>query len=403
MKKVKGLVLGLCFCGAAFAFGGCGELNNPYLLEVSDTKTQFEIGEEFSFSEDMKIDLVFENEEKMALETPANHPFLHDPIKKTYSGVHYTVDYSAFDSTKGGAYPIFVDFNDKDPVKRDIRIFYLVNVERQANSWVQTPVLNDWTYGQTPTFEQLPIAEFNNENLQYSFRNKGASGDFQILPQENICQALEELNAGEYELNVAFNRSYVYESIQMTIDFKVERASLPQQDEEMLDNIAPQPYTGGVVHPILTGQAFATGMFRLDYTASWQWVDAGVYQIPLEVNPNYKWKDTDDFVKEFEFEILAVENSWQDTEFILAEEQGVFGWVKGQFAPSMIINQPVPTYGQISFAYRLLGEDDEYIDIDPNNLGYLDPGQYELKAYMKESINYTNIAPIIIEFEVFPE
>ena len=404
MKKVKGLLLGLCFCGAMFAFGGCGELNNPYLLEVSNTKTQFAIGEDFSFSENMKIDLVFENDQKMELETPANYTFLHDPIKKTFSGLHYTVDYSAFDSTKGGSYPIFVDYNDQNPEERDIRVFYLVHVERIANSWVQTPVLNDWTYGQTPTFDKLPIAEYNNENLQYSFRNKGASGDFQILPTENISQALNELNAGEYELNVAFNRSFVYESIEMTIDFKVERANLPQQDEEMLDAITPQAYAGGsIVFPVLTGQAIASRLIRLDYSASWQWVDVGVYQIPLEVDPNYKWKDTDDFVKYFEFEILAVENSWLDTEFALATENSVFGWVKGEFAPSKVVNLPISAYGQVSLAYRLLGDDGEFIDIEPNNLGNIDPGQYELKAYIKPSNNYSDITPIIIEFEVFAE
>ncbi|MBP3390025.1 MAG: hypothetical protein J6K71_02460, partial [Clostridia bacterium] len=60
----------------------------------------------------------------------------------------------------------------------------------------------------------------------------------------------------------------------------------------------------------------------------------------------------------------------------------------------------VATFGEVSFSYRLIG-DEEYHDIDPNNLGILDPGQYELKAYVKPSTNFTDIAPIVIEFEIF--
>lgn len=399
MKKAKVVVLGLCFCGAFFALSGCGEVNNPYNILVSNTKTQFEIGEDFSFSENMKVDLVFENEQVMTLETPENYTFMHDAIKKTYTGVHYVVDYSAFDSTKGGSYPIFVDFKDKNPEERDIRIFYLVNVEREANAWIQTPVLNNWTYGQTPTFDQLPVAAHNNESLQYSYRNKGG-GEFQILPKHNICQLLGELNAGEYELNVAFNKSYVYETLETTIDFKVERASLPQNFEESLENLAPKTYTGSIVFPSIYG----TEIFRIDNTASWQWVDAGHYQVPIEVNPNYKWKDTDDFVKYFDFEILAVENSWLDTKFELSKVQETFGWVKGEFSLSKLVNVPVAAYGEVVFAYKLLGDADAvYNDVALRDLGNLDPGQYSLKAYVKTSNNFSAIDPIVIEFEVFAE
>lgn len=402
MKKIKGLVLGICFCGVAFALGGCGASNDPCLILVSDAKTQFEIGEEFSFSDNMKIDLVFENEDKMALETPANYAFVHDPINKIYAGMHYTIDYSAFDSTKGGSYPIFVDFKEHEE-ERDIRVFYLVDVERYQNTWMKTPILNNWTYGQTPIFEQLPLAHFNNESLQYSYRNKSTGGEFVVLPKENICQALEELNAGEYELNVAFTRSYVYEALDMTIDFKVDRANLPVQDEEMLENIEPQEYTGSEVLPNITGQSVVTGLISIDYTSSSQWVNAGVYQVPIEINPNYKWKDTDDYIKYFEFEILRAQNSWLNSEFTLAEQNNVFGWTQGEFTISKVKNVPNAVYGQVSFAYRPLGEDGDYADINIADIGILSAGQYELKAYIKESNNYTSIAPIIIEFEVFAQ
>lgn len=399
MKKAKVMVLGLCFCGAFFAFSGCGEVSNPYNILVSNQKIQFEIGEDFGFSENMKVDLIFENEDIMTLETPDNYTFMHDPIKKTYTGLHYVVDYSAFDSSKGGSYPIFVDFKDKNPDERDIRVFYLVNVVREENAWVQMPILNNWTYGQTPTFEQLPVAQYNNESLQYSYRNKGV-GDFQILPKDDLYNLLGQLNAGEYELNVSFKRNYVYESLETTLNFTVERASLPQNYEEKLENIAAKPYTGSIVFPDIYG----TDAYRLDNTASWQWVDVGHYEVPIEINPNYKWKDTDAFIKYFDFEITAVQNSWLDSQFELSQTNQTFGWIKGEFSLSKLVNVPVSAYGEVVFACKLLGEDDStYLDIALKDLGSLDPAQYCLKAYVKSSDNFSDITPIVIEFEVFAE
>ena len=116
---MQGFVLGVCLCASAFTVGGCCQYNNdPYLLVVSNTKTQFEIGEEFSLSDDMKIELVFENQERMELETPSNHSFVHDTINKIYTGLHYTIDYSEFDSSKGGSYHSFVDFIDQNEEER---------------------------------------------------------------------------------------------------------------------------------------------------------------------------------------------------------------------------------------------------------------------------------------------
>ena len=399
MKKARFVVLGLCFCGAFFILGGCAQTNNPKSIEVFNAKTEFQIGEKFSLSDNMVVDLVFENEERMSLETPVNYNFFHDPINKTYTGVNYVIDYSNFDSTKGGSYPIFVEYLDKKANQTEILIFYPVNVNWQRNSWVKEPALNNWTYGETPTFAELPVAEYNNESLEYSYRSKDV-GEFQTLSTENICQELSKLGAGEYDLKVLFKKSSVYDALEKTLNFTVERSNLPENEEALLETLAPKTYTGDIVLP--TG--YNQELFLIDDTVKSQFVNAGDYRVPFKVNPNYKWKDTDDSTKYFDFEILPAQNSWIKSELEIFKVQETFGWVKGEFSLGKVIKKPDALFGEVVYAFKEKGQsDNEYSDIALVDLRLLDAGEYVLKAYVKSSNNYSDIAPILLEFKVFEE
>lgn len=222
MKKAKSLLLALLAGFVLVGVGGCAN-SAPCDINIQNAKTTFEVGEEFSLAEDMKVILEFENNQTTTLENPANFAFLHDEEEKTYTGFNYVIDYSNYNAHVGGVYQIMVTYidHDKDP-NNLICKYFSVTVERMQNDWVTYPTISNWTFGESPT---LAFGQVVNQNAaaQYSYKFKSSISFGAVCTQADIISVLSGLAVGEYDLKVYYPQTDMFKSLEMILSFSVEQ------------------------------------------------------------------------------------------------------------------------------------------------------------------------------------
>ena len=392
MKKAKFLLFG-AMAGVMFVgISGCGPAATPCNILVENAKTVFEISDEFSLAEDMEIKLLFTNEQTMPLADLTT--LEHDETNKKYVSATYSIDYSAFDSTKGGEYPIFITYDDRDSdPDNDLQIYYYVEVQREYNDWVRYPQISaSWTYGETPTFTAGEV-DFLNDTAEYSYKLSTAA-TYTALDKDNIVQELKALNAGEYDLQVVYPQTDTLTGLEKTLSFTIERIALP---ESVVPVLGSQVYTGNRIEPDVPESQY----YSYAYSSLSDFTNAGTHYVVLSLNDtNYKWHDTDAISKNIEFEITPATNAWENATFDVQSVGAEKGWVKGTFDITQFV-APEPLFGKVLYQVKLQGADDStYNNIAIEQLEFLEAGAYTLKAYVQTSNNFDSPSPITINIVV---
>ena len=397
MKKA-GILLCGALAGVMFVgLGGCGQTPTACNILIEDAKTSFAIGEAFAFSDEMQVKLVLSNDSTREMETPADFDFTHDAEGKKYVGQNYVIDYSEFNNASAGEYAILLTYLDGDKnANNDVVCYYMVSVLHTANAFTTMPAVDEeWTWGETPTFT-APVAQHNNENLKYSYKQTNVAGaQFVEMNNENIEDQLKALDAGTYDLKVAYTQTSVYAGIEEVLHFTINRASLPSGAED-IPTIPSEVFTGDVVSPQIEDTQYYTVEHSND------WVQVGTHNVVLRLkDANYKWADTDDITKTVQFEITAATNVWTNANFGLPTLEGeTKGWAYGTFEP-MMITLPQAQFGAVALEVKAQDADDEeYQATNIAMLTMLTAGEYTLKAYIPESNNYSSLEAITINFVV---
>lgn len=397
MKKSNFVLFGLAVGVAFVALPGCTPSEQPYNILISNPKTEFVIGEEFSFGENMEVELVFENQTRMTLEDIFEYDFVHDEENKIYKGRNYLVDYSHFDSSKAGQYPIFIEFIDQDDdPDNNLRSMYTVNVPYLFNSFITEPeIQSSWDWLQTPVFT-APVLS-HSASVKYEYRVKGIQTYTPIVGND-IAQDLQKLSAGVYELKTTVLDGNVYKGMTRVQEFTINRIDLPSGVESALQDIQ-KTYNGKTADFVIPESKY----YKVDYSNSASWMNVGEHDVNIVLlDTNYKWAGTDSLTKTIKLNVLPAVNSWTNTNFEIREDDGVRGWRVGQYTPNFLI-LPEVKYGEVSYQIKLAGQDDSfYYDISLSELGNLYTGDFVLKAFVKNSDNYSNVDPITAEFSVLP-
>ena len=398
MKYSKFLLCGIVAAAGLVFLPACTPSNMPYNITFSNEKTEFVIGEEFSVGENMEVSITFEDESTMRLEDFNLETFSHDPTNKVYRGQTYSIDYSEFDSSKAGNYPIAVIFNDHDDnPENNIRSVYTVKVPFYDNTWITEPsVPTSYDYMETPNVT-LGVPSNNANDMHYYIRSEFVQ-EFTEIEKNVLAAKLSELDAGNYEFKVVVETDGVYKTLEKKSWFIVNRIAYPL--ENTITDVS-MPYTGSVVIPDFD----ENNAFYIDETNSSFWVDAGEYAVDVVIsNTNYKWSGDNPDIKTIKLTITKAENQWLDQSFDLAHEvDGKIGFVQNQFDVEKC-NLPESDLGNVMFAIKLQGQDDsQYQDITLEELGEKDPQKYTIKAYVPDTLSYAGLSPITIDFEIFGE
>ena len=395
MKKA-GILLCGALAGVMFVgLGGCGPAPSACNILVENAKTVFEIGEEFSLSEDMQVKLLFTDNQTMKIGETAD--LVHDPESKTYASETFVVDYSEYDSTKGNDCPIWITYLDRDADQsNNLKIYMYVQVQREANDWVKNPKLSqEWTWGETPTFTPGQ-ADFLNDTAEYYYKLKTAETYIKINNPQTVEQELKALDAGEYHFKAVYPQTDTIEMLDKVLNFKINRLAL---DQAVVPTLAPVVYSGDKTLPAVPQSQY----YSVSYSANSNFVDAGVHYVTLTLtDTNYKWADSDDIAKNIEFAITPTTNVWTSSILDMQSIGTQKGWVKGTFDQAQFV-APTAQFGNVLYQIKLQNQPDSaYNTIAIDQLVFMEAGEYTLKAYIPNSNNYSSVEAITINFVVQP-
>lgn len=392
MKKANYLLFGAMVGVMFVGLGGCGANPTPCNILVDNAKTVFEIGDAFALSEDMQVNLQFTNEKIMAL--GAVDTLQHNEITKKYTCSTFEIDYSEFDSTKGGSYPIFVTYKDYDDnPSNNLKVYYYVSVEKEFNDWISYPQLSEsWTFGETPIFTPGEV-DLLQDSAEYYFRLK-TTLEYTKIATDNVVEELKALNAGEYDFKVVYPQTDTITGLEHKLSFTINRIALAQSDVPV---IASQVYTGNQVYPVIPESLY----YVASYSINSNFTDVGEHEIILTIiDPNYKWPDSDNLVKIIKFEITPATNEWTSSTLDLQSVGTEKGWIEGMFDETQFV-EPTAQFGKVLYQYKPQDADDaQYQNIAIEQLDVLAVGEYTLRAYVQTSDNYSSPSPITINFVV---
>lgn len=392
MKKA-GILLCGALAGVMFVgLGGCGQTPTACNILIEDAKTSFAIGDNFSLAEEMELKLLFTNEKTLSLGDM--NSLQHDKANKKYISSNFSIDYSNFDSTKGGECAIFVNYYDTDRENNNLRVYYTVHVQWDYNDWIKMPQLTqEWTWGETPTFTPGQV-DFLNDSAEYFYKLKNGAGYSKINNPQTIENELKALDAGEYYLKVVYPKTDTITGLETVISFKINRLALPAT---VVPELQSQVYTGKTILPDVPESQY----YFFAYNNITDFTNVGTHYVTLTLtDPNFKWADTDLLSKNIEFEITPATNQWKTTTFDVQSVGIEKGWVKGSFDEEQFV-APEAQFGKVLFKYKAKNADDAtYSNIAIDQLQFLSVGEYTLKAYIPESNNYSSLEPITINFVV---
>lgn len=392
MKKAKYLLFGAMVGVMFVGLGGCGANPTPCNILVDNAKTVFEIGDAFALSEDMQVNLQFTNEKIMALS--AVDTLQHNEITKKYTCSTFEIDYSEFDSTKGGNYPIFITYNDQDnDTANDLRVYFYVQVQKEFNDWVHLPQISEsWAFGETPTFTPGEV-DFLQDSAEYYYRLK-TTLEYTQIATDNVAEELKVLNAGEYDFKVVYPETDTITGLEYKLSFTINRIAL---EESIVPVLASQAYTGQPIFPEIPDSPY----YSFSYSFDSSFINVGFHDVVLVLNDmNYKWPDTDSITKTIKFEITPATNEWTSSTLDLQSVGTEKGWIEGMFDETQFV-EPTAQFGKVLYQYKPQDADDaQYQNIAIEQLDVLAVGEYTLRAYVQTSDNYSSPSPITINFVV---
>ncbi|WP_049945605.1 MBG domain-containing protein [Candidatus Stoquefichus massiliensis] len=242
-------------------------------------------------------------------------------------------------------------------------------IKQAENSWIDAPIINDWTYGETAN-TPTATAQYGEVKYAYSDSREGRFTD--TVPT----------NAGTWYVKASVAETNNYKGLEAVKEFRINKATAPA--------ISLPSGLNGVY-----GNKLATVVLPDE----WIWVDGNQtlkvhnsgYKARLRVDDrNYNYTIMDGYnskehyvEKTLSVTVAQATNGWID-------EPVINDWIYGETA-----NTPTASaqYGEVKYTYSD-SESGTFIDSVPTNAG-----TWYVKASISETDDYTGLNKVI-KFEI---